>query len=191
MGIINGQSDIDAFDAILVKVRSVLGDAIYAEEDITLAEAVGRWLLERKATLSVAESCTGGFLGHLITSIPGSSAYFQGGAITYSNALKESVLGVRSETLARHGAVSKETARQMAEGARRTFKTDYAISVTGVAGPDGGSPEKPVGTVWIAVASDKHTIARKWKFTKKRAINIELSAMYALNMLRKDLMPNQ
>ena len=120
-----------------------------------------RLLVERKQTLALAESCTGGYIAHRVTNVSGASAVFSAGIVTYSNEAKQRFLGVRAETLARHGAVSEPVAREMAEGARRASQTDYAISVTGIAGPGGGTAEKPVGTVFIALASPGET--RAWK----------------------------
>ena len=120
-----------------------------------------RLLVERKQTLALAESCTGGYIAHRVTNVPGASAVFSAGIVTYSNEAKQRFLGVRAETLARHGAVSEPVAREMAESARRASQTDYAISVTGIAGPGGGTAEKPVGTVFIALASPGET--RAWK----------------------------
>lgn len=168
-------------------IVSRIAEFVFALEDIALAEALGRKLRESGKILSVAESCTGGFLGHLITANPNSSDYFIGGAITYSNALKQSLLGVKSKTLDQYGAVSEETAREMAIGAQATFKSDYAIAVTGIAGPSGGSDEKPLGTVWIAVASEDRVVTKRHTFGKDRLRNIELSAVYALDLLRKQI----
>lgn len=152
-------------------------------EDVPFERAILNFMAKHNLTLSLAESCTGGYISHLFTQHSGSSAVFQGGAVTYSNALKHSVLRVKEETLAKFGAVSEETAKEMALGAVANFKTDYAIAVTGIAGPTGGSAEKPVGTVWIAVANKNIVNAKLYKFASQRAQNIERSAMAALMML--------
>lgn len=152
-------------------------------EDVPFEKAILNLMGKHNLTLSLAESCTGGYISHLFTQHSGSSAVFQGGAVTYSNALKQSVLGVKEQTLAAFGAVSEETAKEMALGAVANFKTDYAIAVTGIAGPIGGSAEKPVGTVWIAIANKNEVNAKLYKFASQRAQNIERSAMAALMML--------
>ena len=127
----------------------------------SLEAKIVRLLGERKQTLALAESCTGGYIAHRVTNVPGASAIFSAGLVTYSNEAKQRFLGVRAETLARHGAVSEPVAREMAEGARREGQTDYAIAVTGIAGPGGGTAEKPVGTVFIALAAPGET--RAWR----------------------------
>jgi nicotinamide-nucleotide amidase len=142
-------------------VRARLGDWCYGEGGDSLAAALGRVLVERGLTLATAESCTGGMAGSLITAVAGSSRYFKGGAVCYANEEKVRQLGVSEATLARHGAVSEECAREMAAGMRERSGADVAVSVTGVAGPDGGSPDKPVGTVWLAVAGPGETMRCK------------------------------
>jgi len=165
------------------KITERVGSAVVAQEDIPLEKAILNFMAERELTLSAAESCTGGYISHLITQHPGSSKVFFGGAVSYSYELKESILGVKNETLWQHGAVSKETVTEMVEGALLNFKSDYAVAVTGIAGPDGGTEEKPVGTVWIGVACAKKTVTRKFQFGNKRQQNIERTAIAALNML--------
>ena len=160
---------------------------VVVEEDIALEKALLNIMEERKLTLSTAESCTGGYIAQLITQHPGCSAVYTGGAVVYSNQLKESVLGVAHETLEKFGAVSEETVKEMAQGAMVRFKTDYAVAVSGIAGPDGGTPGKPVGTVWIAVANSKRVIAKLFTFGNKRAQNIERSAIAALSMILNEL----
>ncbi|MDB4904501.1 MAG: competence/damage-inducible protein [Mucilaginibacter sp.] len=166
-------------DKIINRISSVVA----AEEDIPIEKVILNFMGEKGLTLSVAESCTGGYISHLLTQHAGSSKVFIGGAVSYSNELKESVLGVKNETLLQYGAVSKETVTEMVEGALLNFKSDYAIAVTGIAGPDGGTPEKPVGTVWIAVASVNKKVINKFTFGNKRKQNIERAAISAFNML--------
>lgn len=152
-----------------------------------LESQIGELLSERGWTLAVAESCTGGLLGHRITSVSGSSSYFQGGVISYSDEVKESILGVPEETLIEHGAVSKETAQAMAQGARRLLRTDVALSVTGVAGPTGGTPEKPVGLVYVGLAAEGADLWEKYIWHGDRTENKERSAQAALELLLKYL----
>jgi len=163
------------------------GEFIFGEGNDTLEEVVGRLLREKGHTLATAESCTGGYIAHLITSIAGSSDYFKGSVVAYANEIKEKLLGVKSGTLAGHGAVSSETVKEMAEGARDRFGTDYAIAVSGIAGPAGGTLDKPVGTTWIAVASPKGTVTRKFNLGDHRGRNIQRAAIAALSMLRKKI----
>lgn len=153
----------------------------------TLAHQVGELLSQRGLTLAVAESCTGGLLGHLITSVSGSSAYFEGGVISYSNEAKERLLGVPHETLMEHGAVSKETAIAMAQGTRRLLEADVALSVTGIAGPTGGTAEKPVGLVYLGLAAEGVDLCEKHIWQGNRAHNKKLSAQGALELLLKYL----
>lgn len=164
---------------------------VAAEEDVALEKAILDIMKAKNLTLSTAESCTGGYISHLITQHAGSSAVFAGGAVTYSYDLKESVLGVKHDTLTEFGAVSEQTVKEMASGAISHFKTDYAIAVSGIAGPDGGMPGKPVGTVWIAIASKEKVVAKLFTFSNKRIQNIERSATAALtmllNLLKQDL----
>jgi len=156
---------------------------VVAEEDIPLEKMIMDKLAEKGQTLSIAESCTGGYISHLFTQHAGASKIFLGGAISYSYNLKESILGVKAETLAKYGAVSEQTVTEMVEGALHQFKSDYAIAVTGIAGPDGGTEDKPVGTVWIGLATKGKTQIKKFTFGSKRAQNIERSAISALIML--------
>ena len=169
------------------KLYSIIPDVIYGEDEATLEEIIGKLLLDNHLTLSTAESCTGGKIASLITSVPGSSAWFRGSVVAYDNSIKTSLLLVDAETIRLHGAVSEETAVAMARGIRKITGTDYSVAVTGIAGPAGGTPEKPVGTVWIAVASDSGVVAEKHSFADNRIINISRSATTALNMLRKQI----
>lgn len=155
--------------------------------DIPLEKALLNLMEEKHLTLSTAESCTGGYIAQQITQHPGCSSVFLGGAVTYSNALKQSVLGVKTATLEQYGAVSEATVKEMAQGAVERFNSDYAISVSGIAGPDGGTEEKPVGTVWIAVASKNKVTARSFSFGSRRAQNIERAAIAALTLLLNEI----
>jgi nicotinamide-nucleotide amidase len=162
---------------------------IFSESGESLEEAVGKLLLVSNSTLSVAESCSGGYLGSLITGIPGSSAYFMGGIISYSNQVKMQWLGVNGENLEQYGAVSEAVVVEMAANAREKFGTTYALSISGIAGPGGGSNEKPVGTVWIGISGPKGTKAEKFSFGEDRKLNVRLAAVTALNLLRHEIMP--
>lgn len=174
------KQEVGAFaDRIVERIKNV----VIAQEDISLEKAILNKMQANGLTLSVAESCTGGYISHLITQHPGSSSVFLGGGVTYSNKLKQSVLGVKPETLEQYGAVSGETVTEMAEGAIKHFGSSYAIAVTGIAGPDGGTIEKPVGTVWIGVSNGVKTQIKKFTFGNKRVQNIERSAISALSML--------
>ncbi|HEY0055978.1 MAG TPA: CinA family protein, partial [Pedobacter sp.] len=146
-------------------------------------KAILDFMEERGATLSVAESCTGGYLSHLITQHAGSSAVFLGGAVTYSNNLKIRLLSVPPETIEKSGAVSEETVKLMAGGSLINFKSDYSVAISGIAGPGGGTEDKPVGIVWVAVAGPKGVISKKYQFGSRRTQNIERAAINALTLL--------
>lgn len=171
-------------DAREKTIRRRLGTAVFGADADTLALAVGKLLSKKKKTLAVAESCTGGLLGCLVTDVPGSSKYFQGGVLAYDNRVKSRELGVPEATLRKYGAVSEETAAAMAEGARQKFGTDYGVAITGIAGPDGGSEEKPVGLVYVAVASEGKTRVKKNLLRGKRREIKERAANRALDFLR-------
>ncbi|OJW18486.1 competence/damage-inducible protein A [Mucilaginibacter sp. 44-25] len=174
------QQQVGAFAAQIVER---VKDNVMAEEDKPIEKVVLDEMESRHLTLSVAESCTGGYFSHQITQHAGSSSVFLGGAVTYSNQLKEDILGISKETLYQYGAVSEQTATEMVEGALRQFKSDYAVAITGIAGPGGGSEEKPVGTVYVAVANANKTVVKKFTFGNKRVQNIEQSAVRAFFML--------
>lgn len=173
---------------IINELYGVIGDNIYGEENDTLEKVVGELLKTNHQTLSTAESCTGGYVAHLITSVPGSSAYYKGSVISYANEVKINELGVLPETLRTVGAVSEDCVKQMADGIRKKLNTDFAIATSGIAGPDGGTPDKPVGTVWIAVSGSKRTIAKQFNFGDNRERTIQRSAIQALDMVRKELL---
>ena len=169
-------------------IAEVLGEAYYGRDEEPLEAVVGRLLRERRLTLAVAESCTGGLLGHRLTEVPGSSAYFERGLVVYSNEAKQALLGVPATLLAAHGAVSGPVAEAMARGVRERAGTDLGLAVTGIAGPEGGSPAKPVGTVFIAVASPDGVEARRFRFGGTRSEIKALSALWALELLRRRLL---
>jgi nicotinamide-nucleotide amidase len=176
------------FEATKNEIRAILGKHIYAEGDRSLEEVIGGLLLAKQQTLALAESCTGGYISHRVTRVAGSSAYYYGGAVTYSNEAKIRFLGVRPETLEEHGAVSRETALEMSAGIKERTGADVGLSVTGVAGPAGGSAAKPVGTVWISIAHNKTHEAKLFRFAGDRERIILGTSQVALSWLRTSLL---
>lgn len=172
----------------VASVMPLIGEHVFGFDSDELETVIGTLLMNSNATVATAESCTGGYVANQITGIPGSSRYYEGSVVSYSNDVKMNVLGVSRETLEAYGAVSEQTAREMAEGARRVLNTTFAISTTGIAGPDGGTEEKPVGTVWIACATPGETFTQLLTLRNNRKINIELTCSYALNLLRKTIL---
>ena len=184
-----GEAD---FTPYITELQKILGDAIYGEGEDTLQVVIGRCLRAAGKTLALAESCTGGHLSELITSVAGCSDYYKGSVTSYSNEVKMNVLGVRPDTLRQFGAVSEACVREMAAGVLRVLDTDYAVATSGIAGPGGGSPEKPVGTAWLAAAKrlpdGSISIATQCvHFASSRAVNIERFASSALDLLRRNL----
>lgn len=175
---------VKRIDTEIASLKDILGDIIYSEMDDTLESCIGRILAENGKTLATAESCTGGTISALITSIAGSSAYFLGSVTSYANSVKTGVLGVPEEIISRYGAVSSECVAAMAEGVRKLTGSDYSVATSGIAGPGGGSAEKPVGLVWIGVSSEKGTETFSAVFKSNRKRNIERFASTALNYLR-------
>lgn len=175
-----------AVEEMIGRVRERIGEYIYSYDDVELAQVVADRLMAKGLTLAAAESCTGGMFGAALTDVPGVSAVFDRSLVTYSNEAKMQELGVREETLREHGAVSEETAREMAEGVLRVSGADIGISVTGIAGPDGGTEEKPVGTIWYALATKDKTLARKtiWN-TRNRRSNRNYAVLNMLDMVRR------
>ena len=169
------------------KLYATIPEFIYGEDEESLEMVIGKLLMAKDKTVVTAESCTGGEISHLITSVPGSSVYYKGSVIAYSNSVKTQLLGVQDYILTRYGSVSENTAKEMAVGARNLFNTDFAISTSGIAGPDGGTEAKPVGTVWIAVASERGTVCEKRVFGNDRITNITRFSLAALNLLRKQI----
>jgi nicotinamide-nucleotide amidase len=165
----------------------IYGYEIYGEEKKSLEQIVGELLKGKKKTISTAESCTGGYISHLLTKVPGSSAYYIGSVISYAYEIKENELNVPHEMIVKHGAVSQPVVEQMAKAIREKYKTDYAVAASGIAGPDGGTEEKPVGTVWIAIAYAGNAISERFLFGNHRERNIQKTANAALVMLIKEL----
>jgi nicotinamide-nucleotide amidase len=180
----------DILNTLKLSTLQKLGNLVYATEDMALEEFIGKELIKKGLKLVTCESCSGGFLAHKITSIAGSSEYFLGSIVSYANEIKHDVLKVPEEILRQFGAVSQETAEAMIKGGLELTGADIAISITGVAGPGGGTDEKPVGTVWIAVGNAEKIHAKKFYFTKDRIRNIQYSAANGLVMLRKFLLEN-
>jgi len=174
-------------DEEIKKMEGLIPDYIFGYDEETLEEIVGKLLLAKKGTLATAESCTGGYIAHLITSVPGSSGYFRGSVVAYSNELKEELLGVLPESIEQYGAVSETVVSEMAIGAQTRLNADYVIAVSGIAGPDGGTPEKPVGTTWIAIATPDQVISRHVLLGDHRGRNIRRAALEAMNLLRKSI----
>lgn len=168
-----------------IELKKLVKEYIVTDEDETMQEVLGKILLKNNETISTAESCTGGAIASLITSVPGASAYFQGSIVSYSNDVKQSLLNVKKDTLEKYGAVSEETVKEMLSGLLQKMNTTFGIAVSGIMGPDGGTDDKPVGTVWLAVGSKEgqKTYHLKQRFERKK--NIEVTAMMALNLMRK------
>lgn len=167
------------------KLKKLVQEWLVTDEDSTIQMTLSKLLLSKQKTMTTAESCTGGYMAHLITAIPGASNIYKGSVISYDNDIKTRILHVSPETLQAVGAVSEEVVKEMAAGALAEMKTDYAVAVSGIMGPDGGTPDKPVGTVWAAAASRERTVTQKFQFRFDRQRNIEMTAAQALNLLRK------
>ncbi len=180
----------DEIDTKVTQLYKLIPQYIYGEDGVTIQESVGMLLTDKKLTIATAESCTGGYLSHLLTSISGSSAYYKGSIIAYSNGIKIKLLDVPQDTLDTQGAVSETTIRLMAENVRKTLNTDIGLATSGIAGPDGGTEEKPVGTIWIAYADKKQTISKCLHLNKLREQNIKITAISLLDLLRKELNQN-
>lgn len=175
-------------DAKKAELWALLPDLVYGVEEESLQSVIGDILIKQGKKFGTAESCTGGYVAHLITSVPGSSQYYPGSVVTYSYEMKHKLLGIKTELLDQFGAVSEQAVRAMAIGALDTLDVDVALSISGIAGPDGGTPDKPVGTVWMAVADRNRVEVQKQVFGRDRLKNIQLTGTYALNMVRKFLL---
>jgi nicotinamide-nucleotide amidase len=175
-------------DEQVSRLYSVIPDLIYGENEETMEMKIGALLRERNETLSAAESCTGGSVARLITSVPGSSDYFTGSVVAYNNRIKTDVLKVPASVIGKYGAVSRETVEAMARGAAKLFGTTYSVAASGIAGPGGGTPDKPVGTIWIAVSGPSSLVSEKLVYGNDRNINITRSSISALNLLRRQIL---
>ena len=169
------------------KIKDKIGEYIFGYDNETIEEVLGKMLKERGLFLATAESCTGGMVAHMITSVSGSSEYYKGTVVSYSNEIKEKVLGVKHKTLEEYGAVSEQTVREMISGVLEVMNCDVAIATSGIAGPTGGTPEKPVGTIWLAAGSKDKIITKKLQLGDNRLKNIETSTVFALDLMRKFL----
>ena len=177
----------DLVESEMPKLKEIIGNAMYGFDNDTMELVVGKLLVEKKATLSLAESCTGGNISKLITSVSGSSEYYKGGVVAYSNDIKTNQLNVPAELISKYGAVSQEVVESMAINVINIFESDYSIAISGIAGPNGGSAEKPVGTVWIAIGLKDGVKSQKIVFGDNRERNIARASIFALNMLRNEL----
>lgn len=188
-----GESEklIAELEAEFDMLKSRLQDVMVVDKDQTLQEVIGDLLVRLNKTIGTAESCTGGYLAHLLTSIAGSSRYFQGSIVSYANQIKEDILQVDPDIIKQFGAVSRETAVQMVKGALKVLKTDYVIITTGIMGPGGGTPEKPTGTVWVGLGNKDHIETHPFHFRFDRQRNMELTANHGLNALRKFILNHQ
>jgi nicotinamide-nucleotide amidase len=185
-----GDDETNVKNQVEAEVNSLLKiipEYFYGFDNEKLEVITGELLRKKSVTLATAESCTGGYIAHLITSVPGSSKYYKGSIIAYSNDIKENELEVERESLIEFGAVSEEVVKEMATGIHKKFDVDYAIATSGIAGPDGGTPGKPVGTTWIAIATPVKTVAYHYLFGEDRERNIRKTALQALNLLRKEI----
>lgn len=184
------QATTNAIDEQFEQLKKLVADVLVTDQDDPLEKIVADLLLKNGKTLGTAESCTGGYIAQLITAQPGSSRYYKGSVVSYANAVKMDLLKVSPETLANFGAVSEETVTEMVRGALNALQTDYVIATSGIMGPDGGTDEKPVGTVWIGVGNKQEIITQRFKFRFDRRRNIDLAAVNALNICRKFILDN-
>ncbi len=187
----NPEEKAEQLDSLIKEMKRILGEIVYGENVQTLEQVIGELLKQKKTTLAIAESCTGGSIAKLITQVPGSSAYFLGSIVSYATEVKQEVLGVPKADIDKHGVVSEKVALAMAEKARVLFGADYAVSTTGIAGPDGGTKEYPVGSVWIAIAGPVRAKAWFYKMGRNRTRNIQKTSVTALNLLRREIQKNE
>ena len=180
----------DNIDMYFENLKLLAKDFMVADVDDSIPQVLGKLLKEKNKTISTAESCTGGYIAHLITSVPGSSTYYEGSIISYSYNVKQTLLGVNENTLTTYGAVSEQTVTEMLNGLLKKLNTDYGVAVSGIMGPDGGTEDKPVGTIWIAVGNKENQLTQKINLRFSRERNIEVTGIMALNFLRKFILAN-
>jgi nicotinamide-nucleotide amidase len=180
----NGIQDQDKIEHYFMQLKARLPEAIFGEGEQSLESVLGDILLEKKATIGTVESCTAGLLANTIASVPGASAYYQGALLTYSNELKQQIAKVSAQALNKFGAVSEQVAKEMAQNGRQILGVDYCLATTGIAGPTGGTPEKPVGLVWIGLSGPNGTVAKSFRFGDNRSRNLEMTVLSAMNWLR-------
>jgi nicotinamide-nucleotide amidase len=185
-----GKEEEILIDNLFSELKNLLPEAVFGEGDQTLESVLGNLLLDKNLSIGTVESCTAGKLAQTIASVPGASAYYQGALLTYSNELKNRIAEVSNEALSQFGAVSEQVAIEMAANGKRILGVDYCLSTTGVAGPTGGTPEKPVGLVWIGLSGPNGTIAKSFRFGDNRQRNIEMTVLSAMNWLRYYLQTN-
>ena len=186
-----GRAEQKVVEDKVAELKELIPDFIFGYDNQTLEEVVGKELKKRKQTVSTAESCTGGNVAGRLTKISGSSDYFIGSVVSYSDEVKKAILGVSKDNLEKHGAVSREVVEQMAIGVKKKLKTDYSIATSGIAGPNGGTDKKPVGTIWVAVASPIEVVSKMFRFGDERSRNIERTVITALNLLRKQIIKEE
>ena len=186
-----GRAEQKVVEDKVAELKELIPDFIFGYDNQTLEEVVGKELKKRKQTISTAESCTGGNVAGRLTKISGSSDYFIGSVVSYSDEVKKAILGVSKDNLEKHGAVSREVVEQMAIGVKKKLKTDYSIATSGIAGPNGGTDKKPVGTIWVAVASPTEVVSKMFRFGDERSRNIERTVITALNLLRKQIIKEE
>ncbi len=185
-----GMEDTELIQKYFDEFAAELPEFVFGYEEEELNQVLGKMLLEQGKTIGTVESCTAGGIAHYLSAIPGSSQYFQGGLVTYSNESKMALANVKETTLKAHGAVSEQVVREMSQGGLDKLSVDYCVSVSGIAGPAGGTTDKPVGTVWISVASKEGVVAKKYNFGNKREHNIQMSIFASLNLLRNVILKN-
>ncbi len=186
-----GRAEQKVVEDKVAELKELIPEFVFGYDKQTLEEVVGRALKKKKQTVSTAESCTGGNIAGRLTRISGSSDYFIGSVVSYSDEVKKNILDVSKDDIEKHGVVSREVVEQMAIGIRKKLKTDYSVATSGIAGPNGGTDQKPVGTIWVAVASPTEIVSKMFRFGDERSRNIERTVITALNLLRKQIIKEE